>query len=84
VLQIYIRADIPEAGGSLAGAARVQSAQAMELLARAFGHSFWWALAMGAVALVPAVMVPGRRRTRKAAEPAEPTEPTERAAVGAG
>src|SRR5262249_37671707 len=38
-------------------------------LAQAFGHAFWWALAFIALALVPTVLLPGRRASSRASEP---------------
>ncbi|MBC6460987.1 DHA2 family efflux MFS transporter permease subunit [Actinomadura sp. HBU206391] len=60
VLQIYIRAEIPGASGSLADAAKDRSPGAVEALVRAFAHSFWWTAGLAALALIPALLLPGR------------------------
>jgi predicted MFS family arabinose efflux permease len=62
MLQIYIRAEIPGAGGSLADAVRDRSPHAVESLVRAFGRSFWWTVGIAAVALVPALLLPAPER----------------------
>ncbi|GAA2104059.1 MDR family MFS transporter [Actinomadura alba] len=58
VLQIYIRAEIPGASGSLADAAADRGPGAVDALVRAFAHSFWWTAGLAALALVPALMLP--------------------------
>jgi NADH:ubiquinone oxidoreductase subunit 6 (subunit J) len=60
ILQVYIRSEIPGASGSLADAAAHRDPHTVEALVRAFGHSFWWTVAIAAVALVPALLLPRR------------------------
>ena len=60
VLQIYIRSEIPGAGGSLADATAHRDPHTVQALVRAFGHGFWWTVAIAAVALVPALLLPRR------------------------
>jgi EmrB/QacA subfamily drug resistance transporter len=60
-LQIYIRHELPAAGGTVASAAAVRTPGAPSHLAHAFAHSFWWALGIAAVALVPILLLPPRR-----------------------
>ncbi len=59
VLQARLRAGIPGADGTLADAA-AHGGRAAGAVAHAFSGSFWWALVIGAVALVPAFLVPRR------------------------
>jgi EmrB/QacA subfamily drug resistance transporter len=62
VLQHQITARVPGAGGGGLGA--VQSVPAAErdkvapAIAAAFAHTFWWALAATALAVIPALMLP--------------------------
>jgi EmrB/QacA subfamily drug resistance transporter len=68
VLERRIAANIPGASGSLGalhGGGGV--ARAAEPLAHAFGQTFWWALALTALAFVPAMFLP-RRPPGEAAE----------------
>lgn len=58
ILQIYIRAEIPGAGGSLGEVAAHQGPAVPELLVKAFAHSFWWTAALAAVALIPTLLLP--------------------------
>ncbi|MGI8336077.1 MDR family MFS transporter [Actinomadura scrupuli] len=61
VLQIYIRADLPGTGRDLASVATVRTPAAPALLTGDFAGAFWWAVAVGAVALVPLLLLPRRR-----------------------
>jgi len=58
VLQIYIRAEIPGASGSLADATAHRGPGAVDALVRAFAHSFWWTAGLAALALIPALLLP--------------------------
>jgi hypothetical protein len=76
VLERRIRANLPDAGGSLAllrGAvgAGAPPQRIADPLAHAFGQTFWWAVALTALALIPAYFLPRRPPVRaRAAEPA--------------
>lgn len=84
-LQIYIRHELPGAGGTVASAASVHTPGAPEHLAHAFAHSFWWALGIAAVALVPILLLPPRRSAATAGDgvpaTAEPPEVSGRRAA---
>jgi EmrB/QacA subfamily drug resistance transporter len=93
VLQHAIAGRIPAAagGGGLGAAERLPAATRAHVapkLAGAFGSTFWWALVMTAVAVVPALLLPRSRPEEPAPEP-EPSpipatveaEATESAAV---
>jgi EmrB/QacA subfamily drug resistance transporter len=58
-LQIFIRHEIPGAGGTVASVPRTPDA--LSRVSHAFGSSFWLALGIGAVALVPILLIPRRR-----------------------
>ena len=60
-LQIYIRHELPAASGTIASAASIRTPGAPAHLAHAFGHSFWWPLGIAAFAVVPILLIPGRR-----------------------
>jgi EmrB/QacA subfamily drug resistance transporter len=62
VLQIQVRLMMPRVGGSgvlsdLSGPGS-QAQSARRPLAAAFAHSFWWAVALGAIVLVAATRIP--------------------------
>jgi EmrB/QacA subfamily drug resistance transporter len=57
VLQRRIVAEIPGATGDL-GSLRGGAERAAEPLASAFGHTFWWAVGLTALALIPAAFLP--------------------------
>ena len=59
VLQLRLQAEVPGGDGTLAGAA-ARGSEVAGAVAHAFGGSFWWALAIGATALVPAALLPRR------------------------
>jgi EmrB/QacA subfamily drug resistance transporter len=60
-LQIYIRHELPAASGTIASAASIHTPGAPTHLAHVFGHSFWWPLGMAAFAIIPILLIPGRR-----------------------
>lgn len=62
-LQIFIRHEFPSAAGTISSVAAVRTPDAPARLAHAFAHSFWWALGIAAVALVPIALLPGRARS---------------------
>jgi EmrB/QacA subfamily drug resistance transporter len=68
VLERRIAADIPGASGNLGEIHGAGLARAASPLAHAFGHTFWWALGLTALAFIPAAFLP--RRPAGAAEPA--------------
>jgi len=74
VLQAYLRAEFPGTGASLAEAGRLGGTPGGTAgLARAFGHTFWWALAVTLVALLLALLVPARKAApAREAVPAPP------------
>ncbi|MFC4589495.1 MDR family MFS transporter [Sphaerisporangium corydalis] len=57
VLQIRLRSGVPGSDGTLADAA-AHGADAAGAVTQAFSGSFWWAVALGALALVPATLIP--------------------------
>jgi EmrB/QacA subfamily drug resistance transporter len=59
-LQVFIRHEVPDGGGTVASAAAVRSPDALSRLAHAFGHSFWWAVGIAAVSIVPILLLPRR------------------------
>jgi predicted MFS family arabinose efflux permease len=76
VLQQQITSSLPGGGGGLSAATEVPAAireRIAPLLSGAFGTTFWWAFALSAVALVPAVLLP-----RRAAQPAGALDERER------
>jgi EmrB/QacA subfamily drug resistance transporter len=74
VLERRIAAGVPGAGGSLSELHAGVAARAAEPLAHAFGQTFWWAVGLTAIALVPSYFLPRRpaasRRARAEPEPA--------------
>ena len=56
VLQRQIVATIPGANGELGGLPA--GAGVSEPLAAAFGHTFWWAVGLTAIGLIPALFLP--------------------------
>jgi hypothetical protein len=86
VLQHQIREQLTRAGGGGAGGPAgggvlqrlpdTVRARLAEPLATAFAHTFWWAVGMSAVALVPAaVLALSQRRERRARSLAEAQSP---------
>ena len=82
VLQHEIRAQLAGAGGAAGSSGVLQRvpddvrAQIAEPLATAFGNTFWWAVGMSAVALVPAtILARSQRRERRAQTLAEARSP---------
>jgi MFS family permease len=70
VLQRAIKSELPgfDGGLSQAGALAARNAGAKPAIANAFGTTFWVALGLAAVALVPAALLPrGRARVGEAA-----------------
>jgi hypothetical protein len=61
MLQVYIRADLPGTGHDLASVATARTPNAPALLTDAFGTTFWWTVAIGAVAVLVVLVVPRRR-----------------------
>ncbi|WP_344587511.1 MFS transporter [Actinomadura vinacea] len=57
VLQLAIRDGVPGTNGNL------REAGSAPQLAEAFTHTFWWAVAIAAVALIPVLAVPRRKPT---------------------
>ncbi len=63
VLEHQISVQIHGASGGLSGVSGVTAAERARIaqpLSVAFGHTFWWALGLTAVALVPALLLPRR------------------------
>jgi MFS family permease len=73
VLQHQITSRIPAAGGGGLSAAQnvppSARAQVAPQLAGAFGHTFWWALVLTALAFLPALLLP-RRLPQRVEDPA--------------
>jgi hypothetical protein len=77
VLQRAIASEVPGGAGRTFGvAARPSQSDAAQLVANAFGTTFWVATGLIAAALVPALLLPRRRRRRRDA-PALTTVPTQ-------
>ncbi|MFD0685908.1 DHA2 family efflux MFS transporter permease subunit [Actinomadura fibrosa] len=66
VLQLAIRDEIPGASGNLREAAAQHTARTPELLANAFGETFWWTAAVLLIALIPVLAFPRRNKTAPA------------------
>jgi EmrB/QacA subfamily drug resistance transporter len=49
---------------------RIGSSAGADGLAAAYAHTFWWALAISLVALIPAFLLPGHNATQRSAQPA--------------
>ncbi len=77
VLQRQLAAQTGGGGGASLGAIPDSARErAAGPLATAFGHTYWWAMAMTAVAVIPAaVLAVTERRAARAREPAAPFEP---------
>jgi hypothetical protein len=77
VLQQAISHHIPGASGGLSGAAALHGAGLRVLgeLTSAFGVSFWWVVAIAAVAAIPAIFIPARAAAQPAAPPAPRGDP---------
>jgi len=63
VLEHQISVQVHGLSGGLSSASTASSAQRIAIappLATAFGNTFWWAVALSAVALVPALLLPRR------------------------
>jgi len=69
VLQRQITAQLGGGAGSLGGVPSGGRARVAEPLATAFAHTYWWAMAMTALAIVPAaVLAVTERQTRRQRE----------------
>jgi EmrB/QacA subfamily drug resistance transporter len=78
VLERRIAANLPGAGGSLASLRGVAGGGAppprvADALAHAFGQTFWWALGLTALALIPAWFLPRQPPVGERAPAAEPS-----------
>ena len=60
VLQRQIVANVPGATGELDALGGAGVSRVVEPLAHAFGHTFWWAVGLTALALIPAYFLPRR------------------------
>src|SRR4051794_13924172 len=60
VLERRIVANVPGATGELGALAGHDVSRVAEPLATAFGQTFWWAVGMTAIALIPAMFLPRR------------------------
>jgi EmrB/QacA subfamily drug resistance transporter len=63
VLEHQISVQVHGLSGGLSAASTASTAQRITIaqpLATAFGNTFWWALGLGALALVPAILLPRR------------------------
>src|SRR3954451_21285348 len=60
VLERRIVANVPGATGELGALAGHDGSRGAEPLATAFGQTFWWAVGMTAIALIPAMFLPRR------------------------
>src|SRR5499427_507328 len=77
-LQHAMAAHLPGFHGSIGGAAAIAAAnpaRALPALAQAFGTTFWVAVALTVVSLVPALALPGRRPATAQQPAARPKEP---------
>jgi hypothetical protein len=71
VLEHQISVQVHGLSGGLSSASTASSAQRIAIappLATAFGNTFWWAVGLAAVALVPALLLP-RRPPDRVADP---------------
>src|SRR3954468_22494919 len=60
VLERRIVANVPAATGELGGLRGGDVSQVADSLATAFGQTFWWAVGLTAIALIPAMFLPRR------------------------
>jgi len=82
VLQRAIAADLPGFGGGIQGmAALSQQPHALPIVANAFGTAFWVAAGLIAVAIVPALLLPGVRAEERDADATNAPEVAERRAA---
>ena len=65
VLERRIVANVPGATGDLGALGGADAAQVAEPLSTAFGQTFWWAVALTALALIPAWFLPRRPAVQK-------------------
>jgi EmrB/QacA subfamily drug resistance transporter len=79
-LQGEIEDAFPGGGGALQRVPDAARARVAEPLAGAFGNTFWWAVAMTVLALIPALILASAQRP-PAPEAAEPVEQPEAAPV---
>ena len=75
VLERRIVANVPGATGDLGALGGADVARVAEPLSTAFGQTFWVALGLTALALIPAYFLPRRPPTAVAAGPRAPAEP---------
>jgi MFS family permease len=82
VLQRVIAVDIPDFGGGIQGVgARARQPHAARLVADAFATTFWVAVGLIALALVPALLLPGARHGQQADQAAEASGAEQRRAA---
>jgi EmrB/QacA subfamily drug resistance transporter len=82
VLQRVIAADVPDfRGGTQGVAALSRQSQALPLVADAFATTFWIAVGLIALALVPALLLPGARHGQQADQAAEASGAEQRRAA---
>jgi hypothetical protein len=70
VLQHQITSSLPGGGAGLSAASSIPAAvrdRVAPVLADAFGTTFWWALALAAAGLIPALLLPRRGEVAKGA-----------------
>jgi EmrB/QacA subfamily drug resistance transporter len=78
VLAHQLTSRLPGSGGGEGGLGAAQAASAgardavAPALAEAFGHTFWWALAILVIALIPALLLPRRKPAVPAADAVPP------------
>jgi EmrB/QacA subfamily drug resistance transporter len=88
VLTHQLAAQLPNASGD-SGLAAAQSVppgardQVAPMIASAFGHTFWWAVGLVALAAIPALFLPRQKPAlpEPVATPASPAEPVEQLAA---
>jgi hypothetical protein len=81
VLQGQIKDAFPGGDGSLQRVPDAARARVAEPLAAAFAHTFWWAVGMTVLALIPALILASAQRPPRP-EAAAPVEQPEAAPVG--
>src|SRR5205085_12499551 len=72
VLERQIAAELGHGTGDLGALGGAAAARAAGPLAHAFGHTFWWAVGLTAIALFPAFLLPRRPVATRRARTAEP------------
>ncbi|ROO90816.1 EmrB/QacA subfamily drug resistance transporter [Actinocorallia herbida] len=75
LLQLAITDRFPDSDGTLSAVPADLPAAAADLFTSAFTHTFWWALGLAALALIPILLIPRPQPTAVATTPDTPADP---------